>query len=67
MNHRKILLHTLIVGLLATGSLWWLGLGNSKISDYGLIINVLMLVSAVLGGYLRSRKIRSFDDYEAVI
>jgi len=64
MNHRAILLDTLIVGLLVTGMFWWLGLGDSKIASYGLIVNAFMLLSAVAGGYFRERKIRSFDDYE---
>jgi len=67
INHRKIILHTFIVGLLVAGMLWWLGLGDSKIASYGLIINALMLLSAVAGGYLRKRKLRSFDDYEDVV
>ncbi len=64
INHRKIMLDTLIVGLLVIGMLWWLGLGESKIANYGLVINAFMLLSAVSGGYLRKKKIRSFDDYE---
>ena len=67
INHRKIILDTFIVGFLVAGMLWWLGLADSKIASYGFIINALMLLSAVAGGYLRKRTLRSFDDYEDVV
>jgi hypothetical protein len=63
INHRKVLLHSFIVGLLASGAMMWAALNGSDFSTRGLLINGAMLIATIAGGYFRKRKLRSYDDY----
>jgi hypothetical protein len=64
ISHKKVLLHSFIVGLLVTGVSIWMMLDDSELSINGVIINGVMLLVILLGGYFRDRKVRTFDDYD---
>ena len=65
INHRKVLLHSFIVGLLASGAMMWATLDSSELSTRGLLINGAMLIATIAGGYFRKRKLSTYDDYVA--
>ncbi len=65
ISHKKIILHSFIVGLLASGAMMWTTLDSAELSARGLLINGAMLIATIAGGYFRRRKLRTYDDYVA--
>lgn len=55
LAEKKKLLHCSIVGLITTGVMMWMALENSKLTSNGILINGLMLVSTIIGGYYQNK------------
>ena len=52
----KVLIHSLIVGAVATGVMMWMALQNADLTSKGIAINLVMLLTTVAGAlYWRKR------------
>ena len=54
----KELLHSMIVGAITISTMMWFALSNAELTKMGILINVLMLLCTVLGGWYWIRRDR---------
>ncbi len=52
----KELFHSLIVGAIAIVTMMWMALANAELTTRGIVINLLMLLFTVLGGWFWKRR-----------
>ena len=48
--------HSLIVGAIAIVTMMWMALANAELTTRGIVINLLMLLFTVLGGWFWKRR-----------
>lgn len=54
----KQIIHSGIVGAIAIIAMMWLALSNAQLTSMGIIINLLMLLFTILGGWYYMRRAR---------
>lgn len=54
----KVLLHSLVVGVITIGSTMWMALENSEMTLKGIIISLFLLIAVIAGGVYARRKLQ---------
>jgi len=53
---KRILLHCLIVGFITIGGMIWMSLENAQLTSIGILINTLLLIATLLGGFYQIKR-----------